>query len=94
MKSFQEKVLEAVFRIPKGRVSTYKDIAKKAGSPRGFRAVGNILNKNRNLRIPCHRVIRSDGKVGGYREGIKKKIYLLKSEHIKLCALERRNKTF
>jgi len=59
---------------------SYKAVAKAAGSPRAWRAVGNILNKNRDLKIPCHRVIRSNGKIGGHNKGIKRKIYLLKKE--------------
>jgi len=83
MKSdFQKKVLEAVKKIPKGEVLTYKTIAKKIGKPRAWRAVGNILNKNKDPKIPCYRVIRSNGRVGGYRYGIKKKIALLKKEGI------------
>ena len=84
MKSLQEKVLRLVSQISRGKVSTYKEIAKKAGSPRAWRAVGNILNKSASWRtkIPCHRVIKSDGKIGGYRYGIKKKITLLKKEGI------------
>jgi len=84
MASFQEKVFRVVSQIPRGKFSTYKEIAKKAGSPRAWRAVGNILNKSASWRtkIPCHRVIKSDGKIGGYRYGIKKKITLLKKEGI------------
>lgn len=84
MISFQEKVYQAVRKIPKGKVATYKEIAKKAGCPRAWRAVGNILNKNRDLKVPCHRVIRSNGKVGDYRKGLKKKIKLLKKEGVKI----------
>ncbi len=70
-------------KIPKGKVLTYKKIAKLAGSPRAWRAVGNILNKNPNLKlIPCHRVIKSNGRIGGYKYGTKKKIALLKKEGI------------
>jgi O-6-methylguanine DNA methyltransferase len=57
-------------------------VAKLAGSPRAWRAVGNVLNKNRNPKIPCHRVIRSDGKIGGYKNGSEKKIALLKREGV------------
>lgn len=59
---------------------TYKQVAKRTGHTRAWRAVGNILNKNRDPRVPCYRVIRSDGKVGGYYKGQKRKIYLLKKE--------------
>ncbi len=81
MKSFKEKVLEVVKRIPKGKTLTYKEVAKLAGSPRAYRAVGKILNKNYDPSVPCHRVIRSDGKVGGYNRGAERKIKLLKEEN-------------
>jgi O-6-methylguanine DNA methyltransferase len=84
MNLFQRKVFEVVKKIPRGRVLTYKEVAKLAGSPRAWRAVGNILNKNFDPKIPCHRVIRSNGRVGGYNQGIKKKIALLKKEGIKI----------
>lgn len=80
MKSFREKVFEETKKIPEGRTSTYKEIAEKAGSPNAFRAVGNILNKNYDPTIPCHRVVRSDGTTGGYNRGAKNKIQLLKKE--------------
>jgi len=79
-KSFKQKVFEVVRGIPKGSVLTYKEVAEKAGSPKAFRAVGNILNKNYNLEIPCHRVIRSDGKIGGYNRGAEVKYRILKEE--------------
>ncbi len=84
MKSFTEKVYGVVKKIPKGKVLTYKEVAKRAGNAKASRAVGNILNKNHNPKIPCHRVIRSDGKVGGYNRGSNKKLKLLKSEGVKL----------
>jgi O-6-methylguanine DNA methyltransferase len=71
-----------VRKIPKGKVLTYKQIASLTGKPRAWRAIGNILNKNRNPKIPCHRIIRSDGKIGGYKNGTKKKIALLKKEGV------------
>ena len=80
MTSFQKKVYGIIKKIPQGKIMTYKEVAKLADRPRAFRAVGNALNKNRNPAIPCHRVIRSDGKVGGYSRGQKRKIYLLKKE--------------
>ncbi len=80
MKTFKEKVLEVVKKIPRGKTLTYKEVAKAAGRPRAYRAVGNILNKNFNPKIPCHRVIRSDGKPGGYNRGTKAKIKILKKE--------------
>lgn len=80
MKSFKEKVFEIVRKIPKGKTLTYKEVAKKAGSPLAFRAVGNILNTNFDPKIPCHRVVRSDGKTGGYNRGAEQKIRILKKE--------------
>jgi len=84
MTSFQGRILSAVKKIPVGRVLTYKEVAKLAGNPKAWRAVGNVLNKSASWRtkIPCYRVIRSDGKVGGYRYGTKRKIALLKKEGI------------
>ena len=81
---FKNKVYEIVRKIPKGRVMSYKIIARLAGHPRAWRVVGNILNKNKNPKIPCHRVIRADGKIGGYKDGTKKKIALLKKEGVKI----------
>lgn len=80
MISFTQKVFSIVKNIPKGSVLTYKEVAKKAGKPKAYRAVGNILNKNYNPDIPCHRVVRSDGKLGGYNRGADKKRKLLESE--------------
>lgn len=78
--SFQEKVYSVVRKIPKGKVLTYKEVAIKVGNPNAARAVGNALNKNRSKDVPCHRVIRSDGKTGGYYCGAKAKIEILKKE--------------
>ncbi|MBI2033830.1 MAG: MGMT family protein [Candidatus Liptonbacteria bacterium] len=82
---FKEKVLEVVRRIPKGSVMSYKEVAVAAGSPRAYRAVGNIMKANRDREVPCHRVIRSDGRPGGYsRGGSSKKIERLKKEGVEL----------
>jgi methylated-DNA-[protein]-cysteine S-methyltransferase len=63
---FERNVLVATFRIPKGKVSTYKRIAEKIGKPRACRAVANALHKNPlHPIVPCHRVVRSDGGFGG-----------------------------
>lgn len=78
--SFREKVLAVVKEIPKGSVLTYKEVALRAGSPKAFRAVGNILNTNYNPAIPCHRVIRSDGTTGGYNRGSRQKMMKLHTE--------------
>lgn len=80
MEDFSEKIYRIVRDIPRGRVLTYKEVAGLAGKPRAYRAVGNILNKNYNLDIPCHRVIKSDGKIGGYNRGVKRKVGILKEE--------------
>jgi methylated-DNA-[protein]-cysteine S-methyltransferase len=69
MTPFQEKIYKVVKKIPRGSVLTYKQVAKLAGKPAAFRAVGNLLGKNVDPKVPCHRVIRSDGKIGGYRDG-------------------------
>jgi len=80
---FQKRVYDVVKKIPKGSVWSYKEVAHRAGSPRAARAVGNALNKNYDPRIPCHRVVRSDGNIGKYNKGMKKKIELLKKEGYK-----------
>ena len=80
LKRFSDLVYTVVRKIPKGSVLTYKEVAKRAGSPLAFRAVGTILSKNFDPAIPCHRVIRSDGAMGGYNRGISEKIRKLKSE--------------
>jgi len=78
--TFAQKVYAIVKKIPKGKTLTYQQVATKAGRPKAFRAVGNILNKNYDPAIPCHRVIRSDGKTGGYNRGRKNKIKILRKE--------------
>lgn len=80
MKTFSEKVYGVVKKIPRGKVLTYKEVARRAGNIKAVRAVGNILNKNFDPNIPCHRVIRSDGKIGGYNRGAKNKKKILKTE--------------
>ena len=78
--SFKEKVFKIVKKIPRGEVVSYKEVTRRAGRPRAWRAVGNILSKNKNPEVPCHRVIRSDGRIGGYSRGVKKKKALLKED--------------
>lgn len=77
---FKERVYNVVKKIPKGRVLTYKEVARLAGSPQAYRAVGNALNKNPFKEVPCHRVIRSNGEIGGFARGTKEKIKILKGE--------------
>ncbi len=81
---FKEKVLKVVSKIKKGKVLTYKQVARFAGRPKAYRAVGNILNGNHSPEIPCHRVIRSDGKLGGYNRGAKEKARRLRAEGIRM----------
>ena len=68
-KTFTQRVQQIVKNIPKGKVLTYLEVAKKAGSPKAYRAVASIMSKNYDKDIPCHRVIRSDGTLGGYNRG-------------------------
>ena len=82
---FQQKVLRATYAIPRGKAGTYQIIAKLLGKPNAARAVGSALANNPfPIAIPCHRVIRSDGSLGGYRGGPKMKRRLLKLEGFSL----------
>ncbi len=69
MSEFKDSVRAIVQKIPKGQVLTYKEVATRAGHPNAARAVANIMAKNFDPNIPCHRVIRSDGSLGGYNRG-------------------------
>ena len=83
--SFQLEVWNYLKKIPKGKVKTYLEVAKAIGKPNAFRAVANAVGKNPYPPIiPCHRVIRSDGTLGGYsgKGGIQQKRRLLRSENI------------
>lgn len=83
MKTFQHKVKEVVAQIPKGSVTTYKEVARRAGNERASRAVGTIMRLNFDKKVPCHRVVRSDGVIGEYnRGGQKAKEALLKKEGV------------
>lgn len=90
---FQQQVYNLVRTIPEGKTMTYKEVAIAIGRPRAYRAVGNALNKNprptfssKNLGgqafvpVPCHRVVKSDGSVGGFAWGSNKKLQLLQRE--------------
>jgi methylated-DNA-[protein]-cysteine S-methyltransferase len=77
-RGFGRRVLRATARIPYGAVSTYKQVAAKAGSPRGSRAAGNALGANPlPIVVPCHRVLHSTGGLGGYTGGLERKVALL-----------------
>lgn len=81
---FSEKVYFWTSNIPKGKVSTYKEIAKKMKT-KAYRAVGTALNKNPYApKVPCHRVICSNGDVGGFASGTKKKINILRKEGVEI----------
>lgn len=81
MRDFTQRVRNVVKEIPKGGTLTYKQVAELAGSPGAARAVGNIMKGNYNEGISCHRVVRSDGKIGGYnRGGSSEKMKKLKKE--------------
>ena len=78
-----KEVYWLVRKIPKGSVSTYREIAKALGKPNASRAVGVILTKNPELvKTPCHRVVHADGRVGGYAKGAQEKIRLLAKEGV------------
>jgi O-6-methylguanine DNA methyltransferase len=82
-KTFKEKVLGVVARIPKGKTMTYSEVAARAGNAKAARVVGNIMKRNYDPKVPCHRVIRSDGSIGDYnRGGAKRKQELLKKEGV------------
>lgn len=78
---FQQAVWKALMEIPEGTVCTYKEIAEAVGKPKAVRAVGTAIGANPiSFLIPCHRVIRTDGKLGGYRWGLDRKVQMLKAE--------------
>ena len=84
---FQEKVWAYLKKIPCGSLKTYSQVAKAIGKPLAVRAVANAIGKNPYApKVPCHRVIRSDGSLGGYsgKGGVKTKRFLLKREGIRL----------
>lgn len=82
---FQERVWKLLSEIPAGKTTTYGEIAKALGKRGAARAVGNACNANPFApKVPCHRVVASDGKIGGYAHGLKKKIGLLKKEGIRV----------
>ena len=81
---FQQKVWQALLEIKHGETISYRTLAQRVNSPKGFRAVANANGKNPlSIIIPCHRVISSDGKLGGYTGGVDKKAYLLALEGVK-----------
>ena len=80
---FEERVYAVVRRIPRGQTRSYRWVAERLGNPGFARAVGQALKRNPDSqRTPCHRVIRSDGSLGGYAWGPSKKRRLLQREHV------------
>jgi len=83
--NFNQTVLRLVKKIPKGKVTTYKILAEQTSKRKAYRLVGRALNSNQHLiEVPCHRVVKSDGSLGGYRLGLKKKKAILAREGIVL----------
>ena len=81
---FQDKVYNLCKKVPKGKVTTYKEIAEALGT-KAYRAVGTALNKNPYApKVPCHRVVNSDGFIGGFASGVSKKIRLLMKEGVEV----------
>jgi O-6-methylguanine DNA methyltransferase len=79
--SFTEKVYAVVAKIPRGSTMTYQEVARRAGRPSAYRAVGNIMHRNPDTeKVPCHRVVRSDGTPGGYARGTRRKVAILRRE--------------
>ncbi len=88
MAGFSLKVLEATARIPPGRVLSYAAVARRAGNARASRAAGNALHNNPvPIVVPCHRILRSDGSLGGYGGGVPVKEWLLEHEGVRMQLL-------
>jgi methylated-DNA-[protein]-cysteine S-methyltransferase len=83
LRGFRGDVLRATARIPFGEVSTYRDVAAAAGSPKAYRAAGNALGSNPvPIVVPCHRVLHAGGGIGGYTGGLERKRFLLRLEGV------------
>ncbi len=82
---FSRRVYAVVAKIPKGKTMTYKEVSTEAGNPNAARAVGMLMSRNFNESVPCHRVVRSDGRESGYnRGGWARKLKRLKEEGVSL----------
>lgn len=80
----KEEIYELLRKIPKGKITTYAEIARNLKS-KAYRGVGKIVSQNQDIpKTPCHRVVKSNGNISGYALGIDKKIALLKSENIEV----------
>ncbi len=83
--NLEQKVYKKLLDVPKGKVTTYKELANSVGLKNGQRIIGKIMNKNKYpVIIPCHRVVMSNGKIGGYAYGDKSKAKMLSNEGIKI----------
>jgi len=83
--NLDKKIYKKLLEVPKGKITTYGDLAKAVGLKNGQRVVGNIMNNNPYpVIIPCHRVVKSDGKVGGYAYGEEIKSNMLSHEGIEI----------
>jgi methylated-DNA-[protein]-cysteine S-methyltransferase len=84
-RGFTQRVLQATARVPFGQLATYREMATKAGNERAVRAAGNALGSNHiPIIVPCHRIIRTGGALGGYTGGLERKEFLLKLEGVLL----------
>ena len=81
MKNFNEKCYELLRKVPRGKVVTYKEIARALNS-KAYRIVGRAMKKNKNRKISCYKVVKSNGEIGGFNRGIKEKIRLLRKDGI------------
>ena len=85
MKPFNEKCYAMLRKVPRGKVTTYGELARAVGSPRAARAVGNAMRRNPYApEVPCHRVIGGDGKMVGFASGVSNKIKMLKKEGVEI----------
>ena len=88
MTSFQSQCYEALKRVPSGKVISYSGLAEMVGRPQAHRAVGNAMNKNPFApQVPCHRVVKSNGDLGGFSSGSGLKIKRLQEEGVKVVAV-------
>lgn len=84
-RGFSRRVLEATAQVPFGKVASYRQVAERAGNSRASRAAGNALGSNPiPIVVPCHRVVRTDGSIGGYTGGLEKKRFLLSHEGLEI----------
>jgi methylated-DNA-[protein]-cysteine S-methyltransferase len=84
-RGFTQRILQATAKVPFGELATYRDMATKAGNERAVRAAGNALGSNHMpIVVPCHRIVRTGGALGGYTGGLERKEYLLRLEGVLL----------